>query len=82
MGAHFDLLNHKKLAQVIEQFEKFSHRKVVQKNENNRILCFVYLYTAKLNLHFLDGSFNEGLKLVPYIEGRLDEYGLIRQQDC
>jgi hypothetical protein len=76
MGAHFDLLNNKKLAQVIEQFDKFSHRKVVQKNENNRILCFVYLYTAKLNLHFLDGTFNEGLKLVPYIEDKLKEYEL------
>jgi hypothetical protein len=76
MGAHFDLGNHKKLAEVIEQFEKFSHRKVVQKNENNRILSFVYLYTAKINLHFIDGSFNEGLKLVPYIEDRLKEYEL------
>lgn len=76
MGAHFDLLNYKKLAQVIEEFEKFSHRKVVQKNENNRILTFVYLYTAKLNLHFLDGSFNEGLKLVHYIEEKLNEYEL------
>jgi len=76
MGAHFDLFNHKKLSQVIEQFEKFSHRNVVQKNENNRILCFVYLYTAKINLHFLDGSFSEGLKLVPYIEEKLKEYHL------
>ena len=76
MGAHFDLLNHKKLAQVIGEFEKFNHRKIVQKNENNRILCFVYLYTAKINLHFLDGTFNEGLKLVPYIEEKLKEYEL------
>src|SRR5258706_2614560 len=30
MGAHFDLLNHKKLAGAIEQFEKFTHRKMVQ----------------------------------------------------
>ncbi len=76
MGAHFDLGNHLRLLKVIEQFDKFNHRKVVQKNVNNRILSFVYLYTAKINLHFLDGTFNDGLKLVPYIEEKLKEYEL------
>jgi len=76
MGAHFDLLNSKKLAESIEQFEKFAHRKIVVQNDNNRILTFVYLYTSKLNLNFLEGRFTEGLKLVPYIEEKLDEYRL------
>jgi hypothetical protein len=76
MGAHFDLLNHKKLAESIEQFEKFAHRKVVLQNDNNRILTFVYLYTSKINLYFLEGKFIEGLKLVPYIEEKLEEYKL------
>src|SRR5260221_4413888 len=76
MGAHFDLMNHKKLAETIEEFEKFTHRKMVVQNENNRILTFVYLYTAKINLFFLEGRFTEGLKLVPYIEDKLKEYEL------
>jgi tetratricopeptide (TPR) repeat protein len=76
MGAHFDLLNPKKLSESIEQFEKFAHRKLVLQNDNNRILTFVYLYTSKINLHFLEGRFAEGLKLVPYIEEKLDEYRL------
>jgi hypothetical protein len=76
MGAHFDLLNPKKLAETIEQFEKFAHRKVVVQNENNRILVFIYLYTSKINLNFLEGRFTEGLKLVPHIEEKLKEYEL------
>jgi len=76
MGAHFDLLNHKKLAETIEQFEKFTHRKMVQQNDNNRILTFIYLYTSKINLHFLEGTFSEGLKVVHYIEEKLKEYEL------
>ncbi len=76
MGAHFDLLNSKKLAATIKDFEKFANRKLVLKNDNNRILAFVYLYTAKINLHFLEGRFTEGLKLVPYIEEKLGEYKL------
>jgi hypothetical protein len=76
MGAHFDLLNPRKLSETIEQFEKFAKSKLVVQNENNRILVFIYLYTAKINLYFLEGKFTEGLKLVPYIEEKLKEYEL------
>ena len=35
----------------------------------------MYLNISKaLNKHFLDGTFTEGLSLVPYIEGKLQEY--------
>jgi hypothetical protein len=76
MGAHFDLQNEIKLNEAILQFEKFNQRKVVQQNENYRMLCFVYLYLAKINKHFLEGTFTEGLRLVPHIEQKLDEYEL------
>ncbi len=76
MGAHFDLRNQNKLAETIHQFEKFTQRKIVEQNENNRILTFVYLYTARINKHFIEGSFTEGLKLVPHIEEKLKEYEL------
>ena len=76
MNAHFVLRNTKKLGLAIEQFEKFSHRKVVKENDINRILVFNYLATARINKHFLEGSFTEGLKIVPYIEDKLKEYEL------
>jgi hypothetical protein len=44
--------------------------------ENNRIQVFVYLTTAKINRHFMRGTFKEGLALVPFIEQKLDEYEL------
>ena len=53
MGAHFDLLNHEKLKQAIRKFEEFTKHPLVTSNENNRILTYVYLYTAKINLCFL-----------------------------
>ncbi len=61
MSAHFDLLNHEKLAETIEQFEKFARHKLVAQNDNNRILTYQYLYTARINLYFLQGTFNKGL---------------------
>lgn len=76
MGAHFDLRNAKKLKDSIEEFERFSHRKVVKENDINHILAFVYLATARINSYFLEGNFSEGLKLVPHIEEKLKEYEL------
>jgi len=75
MGAHFDLLNHEKLKETIRKFEEFTKHPLVTDNENNRILTYVYLYTAKINLCFLQGNFTKGLKLVPFLEKMLKEYG-------
>jgi tetratricopeptide (TPR) repeat protein len=75
MGAYFDLLNHQKLAEAIKLFEKFANTKVVAENENNRILTYQYLYTARINLYFLQGTFTKGLRLVPFLEDMLKEYG-------
>ncbi len=76
MGAHFDLGNYEKLEQAIAQFEVFEQTPLVQENDNNRIQVFVYLHTARINLHFLKGEFSEGLKLVSFIEEKLHEYEL------
>jgi len=74
LGAHFDLLNDQKFRETIKQFEDFSESDIVRNNVNNRIQTFVYLYISKLNQHFIDGTFTEGLGLVPYIEDKLKEY--------
>lgn len=74
LGAHFDLLNDQKFRETLKQFEDFSESELVKGNVNNRIQTFVYLYISKLNQHFIDGTFTEGLSLVPYIENKLAEY--------
>jgi hypothetical protein len=74
LGAHFDLLNDNKFTETLKQFEEFSESEIVKNNVNNRIQTFVYLYISKLNKHFIDGTFTEGLSLVPYIEDKLTEY--------
>ena len=74
LGAHFDLLNYPKFVETLRRFEQFFLSEAVQENDNNRIQTFVYLHIAKINLHFIDGTFTEGLTLVPYIEDKLKEY--------
>ena len=76
LGAHFDLQNYKKFNEVLDHFEKFSHSRAVSQNDNNKILVFVYLNISILNKHFTEGTFSEGIKLVPHIEEKLKEYEL------
>ena len=74
LGAHFDLLNYPKFLETLDRFEIFFNSDAVQENDNNRIQTFVYLHIAKINKHFIDGTFSEGLALVPYIEEKLKEF--------
>jgi hypothetical protein len=76
LSAHFDLQNYKKFNEVLERFETFSTSDLVTHNHNNRIQTFVYLHISKLNKHFMEGTFSEGVKLVPYIEEKLAEYSI------
>lgn len=77
LNAHFMLQNHVKFNETLQQFELFSHSKEANSNNNNQVQCFVYLYIAKINKHFLEGSFSEGLKLIPKLQEQLDEYELL-----
>ena len=75
LNAHFDLRNYKKLQETVEKFEAFAATPRVMDHENFRVHSFVYINSAKLNQHNLLGTFKEGLKVVPYIEEKLKEYG-------
>ena len=76
LGAHFDLQNYDKFNKALEHFEKFSHTKIVEQNDNNKILVFVYLNISRINKYFNEGLFTEGTKHVPHIEEKLKEYEL------
>jgi tetratricopeptide (TPR) repeat protein len=76
ISAHFDLKNYSKFDETLEQFEAFAESDIVKHHDINNIQVFVYLYIAKLNMHFMQGTFNEGIELVPYIEQKLDDYRL------
>jgi hypothetical protein len=75
MSAHFDLMNPDKLSNCIIRIKTFAKSPFIQQNDNNRIITYQYLYTAVLNLHFLEGTFTKGLRMVPYLEEMLLKYG-------
>jgi len=76
LNAHFDLRNYRKFAETLARFEAFAQSDRVQEHDNFRIQAFVYITSAKINQHFMHGTFKEGVKLVPQIEEKLEEYDL------
>ncbi len=80
LNAHFDLRNYPRFMKTLGRFEEFAGSDLVKRNENNRTQVFVYLYTAKLNRHFMEGTFTEGLTLVPELVEKLKSYALYLDQ--
>jgi hypothetical protein len=76
ISANFDLKNVKKFNEYLDKFERFAETDLVTGNDNNRVQSFVYIHIAKLNKHFMEGTFTEGLQLVPHIEQKIKEYWL------
>ncbi|MEO6135266.1 MAG: hypothetical protein ABIP35_08945 [Ginsengibacter sp.] len=76
LNAHFNLRNYQGFEKELQVLEDFSNSEIVKSNDNNKIQVFVYLYIAKLNQHFLKGTFHEGVKIVDEITRHLDEYNI------
>ncbi len=76
LNAHFDLRNFRKFEITLKLFEKFAQTDRVKDHDNFRIQAFIYISIAKINQHFMMGTFKQGLSQVPAIEEKLEEYSL------
>ena len=66
---------HSKFKKALGKFESTIDREGLLPNEDNvNVLSFMYLYSNKLNLHFLEGTFKEGLPLVDEILKGIKQY--------
>ncbi len=57
-----------KLENIVDKKKSFP------KDENVESLAFLYISLNKINLHFIDGSFQDGLQLIPKIESELRHF--------
>ncbi|MEA1787378.1 hypothetical protein U1E44_14855 [Arenibacter sp. GZD96] len=62
--------------ETLERLEQMVESAYFPKNDNISSLAFLYLNSNKLNLHFLEGTFDKGLYLVKIIE-----YGIGKHKD-
>ena len=76
LNAHFDLRNYRAFDETLQAFKDFSATTIATMHDNHRVQTFVYIYSATINQHFMLGTFEQGLKLVPILEKKLEEYSL------
>lgn len=76
LNAHFDLRNYRAFEKTLQQLEKLAQTSRVKEHDNFRIQAFIYISIARINQHFMKGTFKEGLVLVPDIEKRMTKYSL------
>ena len=80
LNAHFDLRNFKKFAEVLSTFESFAATEFPNRHDIFRVHSFIYITSARLNQHLMEGRFEDGLKLVPQIEKQLADNALYIDQ--
>ncbi len=74
LEALFYLRHYKKFKDTLERLESITQEKWFVMDDNIEGLSFLYTYNNKFNLHFIEGSFKEGLWLIDEVEERLKKY--------
>lgn len=74
LAALFNLGHHSKFVSVLKELEQSRQYEVIKVNRNIEILMFLYSYTNRINKHFLEGTFSEGLEFIPQLESDLEKY--------
>ena len=70
----FYIKHERRFKEVLTTFESSIQNQHIPINDNTSSLSFIYLYSNKLNIHFLSGNFHEGIPLVKTIEEKLQHY--------
>ena len=60
--------------QYLNHLEDFRNENYSQFNLNTKILSFLYVHLGRMNLHFLQGTFEEGIKDIKKTLSRLERY--------
>lgn len=74
LEALFILGHYEKHEEVKKNLKSFLENPPTRSNENLETLGFMYLYTSKINGHFIAGTFSEGVKIVPELNKKIEKY--------
>ncbi len=74
LASLFSMRRYKAYVIELERFEIFSKQYSKNFGTTQNIIHFMYLNTARINRHMLEGSFREGVELIPEIERLIKVY--------
>ncbi len=75
LEALFFIKDHSRFKKALKDLEDITSDKDFPRDDNLDGLIFLYIYANKINLHFMEGSFEEGLKLVDEVLKGLKTFG-------
>ncbi len=67
LGSLFNIQHYPKYIEVLNELSNCLEDQKVNTNENINALILTFLYNDKINKHFMEGSFSEGVSLIPEI---------------
>ena len=59
---------------IYRRFDQFRLKYQEQFNTTSQMINFLYSYTAKFNRHYLQGTFEEGLEMLPGLEKEIQRF--------
>ncbi|MEM9916567.1 MAG: hypothetical protein AAF990_00645 [Bacteroidota bacterium] len=74
LTALYNMGAYKKFSQALTEFEAFEQESQKSFSTISKTISFLYIYTSKINKHYLEGTFQEGLHLVPIIKRLIKRY--------
>ena len=74
LSALFQLQYYTRFCKALAELEALQYDDQIVKNLNTQVLVFKFLFSSRVNKHFMEGSFTEGVKLIPELLDKLDEY--------
>ena len=76
LNAHFDLRNHVGFEESLRRFDAFEATPSATQHEIFMTHTSIYINSARLNRHLMQGTFFSGTLLIPDIEKKLKDYAL------
>lgn len=74
LDALFQLQYYTQFCEVLAEVEELSENDKIVRDLNTKVLIFKFMYISKINKHFMEGSFDKGLELVPEVLEKLKLY--------
>ena len=74
LAALFQLQYYTRFCEVLEEVEALAKDTGIVRDLNTEVLIFKFLYISKINRHFMEGSFAEGVELIPEVLDKLKLY--------
>ena len=74
LAALFQLQYYTRFCEVLEEVEALSQNSKIVRDLNTEVLIFKFMYISKINKHFMEGSFDKGVELIPEVLDKLKQY--------